>query len=90
MRISLHNALISSYKEHGKNPNYSLSFLLNSIDPGTCVAAVKLINEFSLLGETTEFEVDEKNILIVNQLFSRVDATLLEQLLWAALLLPEI
>ena len=33
MKLTVSTKLIDSYKANSKNPNYSLSFLLNSIDP---------------------------------------------------------
>lgn len=42
MRFELSKKLISAYNENGKNPNYSLTFILNSVDPSTCAAGAEV------------------------------------------------
>lgn len=89
MRMILNEKLIVAYKENGKNPNYSLSFLLNSLDPSTCTAGVELLDAFTIGGPTAEYEVDDKNFRIIQKIFGKVDAAIVERLLWIAFLLPD-
>ena len=90
MKLAVSTKLIESYKANGKNPNYSLSFLLNSVDPGVCAECIGLVDTFKLAGAAAEYEVDDKNVCVVQQLFGNVDSTTVERLLWVALLFPEI
>ena len=48
MKLALNNKLIESYKANGKNPNYSLPFLLNSVDPR---AFITITDAHEILGE---------------------------------------
>ena len=88
VRISenLHNLFISSCK----NCDYSLSFLLNSIDPNTCPECMKLVREFTLLGKEVEIEINDNNINTIQRIFGNKENALIEQLLWISILLPEI
>ena len=89
MQFELSEKLIKKYSEDSKNPNYSLTFLLNSLDLNTCVSAIKLVDVFNLQGNVITYEIDEKNIKIIKTLFKEIDNKLIEKLLWIALLLPE-
>lgn len=89
MQFELSEKLIKKYSEDSKNPNYSLTFLLNSLDPNTCASAIKLVDVFNLQGNVITYEIDEKNIKIIKTLFKEIDNKLIEKLLWIALLLPE-
>ncbi len=89
MQFELSEKLIKKYSEDSKNPNYSLTFLLNSLDPNICVSAIKLVDVFNLQGNVITYEIDEKNIKIIKTLFKEIDNKLIEKLLWIALLLPE-
>lgn len=90
MKLALNNKLIESYKANGKNPNYSLSFLLNSVDSRACAKGVGLIETFKLEGAAIDYEIDDKNIRGIQQLFGKADNGTVECLLWVALLFPEI
>ena len=90
MTLSLNQKLIESYKANGKNPNYLLSFLLNSVDPSVCAKGIGLVDTFKLEGTVIDFEIDDKNILAIQQLFGKADIGTVERLLWVALLFPEI
>jgi hypothetical protein len=90
MKLTVSTKLIDSYKANSKNPNYSLSFLLNSIDPSICADGLGLVETFKLAGAAVEYEIDDKNIRVMQQLFGNVDSTTVERLLWVALLFPEI
>ena len=89
MRFELSKKLISTYKENGKNPNYSLTFILNSVDPCTCAAGVTLIDRFVISEDKVSFEIDDNNIRALKSLFGSVDAALIEKMLWMAFMLPE-
>ena len=71
MKLALNNKLIESYKANGKNPNYSLSFLLNSVVPRACAKGVALIETFKLEGAAIDYEIDDKNIRGIQQLFGK-------------------
>ena len=90
MKLMVSTKLIDSYKANSKNPNYSLSFLLNSIDPSVCADGLGLVETFKLAGAAVEYEFDDKNIRVMQQLFGKADSTTAERLLWVALLFPEI
>lgn len=90
MKLTVSTKLIESYKANGKNPNYSLSFLLNSIDPSVCADGLGLVETFKLAGVAVEYEIDDKNIHSMQQLLGNADSTTVERLLWVALLFPEI
>lgn len=89
MRFELSKKLISAYKENGKNPNYSLTFILNSVDPSTCTAGVALMDSFVISEDKASFEIDDNNIRALKSLFGSVEATLIEKMLWMAFMLPE-
>ena len=89
MRFELSKKLISTYKENGKNPNYSLTCILNSVDPCTCAAGVTLIDRFVISEDKVSFEIDDNNIRALKSLFGSVDAALIEKMLWMAFMLPE-
>jgi len=89
MKIEISQKILSAYKNSGKNPNYSLNFILNSLDSSVCKEWVTLPDNFEFQGATFTFEIDEKNVKIVQALFGQIDTTLIERLLWIAYLLPE-
>lgn len=89
MLFELSNKLISAYSDNGKNPNYSLTFILNSVDPSICAAGVALIDSFAISEEKVSFEIDDNNIYTLKSLFGGVDAPLIEKMLWMAFMLPE-
>lgn len=89
MRFELSKKLISAYKENKKNPNYSLTFILNSVDPGTCAAGAELIDSFIISDDKVSFEIDDNNIRALKSLFGNADAILVEKMLWIAFMLPE-
>ena len=40
MKLNLNSNLLNAYKTSNKNPNYSLSFLLSSLDLNSCNLAI--------------------------------------------------
>ena len=90
MYFDLSQKLISAYNESGKNPNYSLTFILNSIDPDTCTIGMDIVEHFNLSGDITSFDIDDHNVRALKALFGNVDAMVVEKMLWVAFLFPEI
>ena len=90
MKFDLNSNLINAYKTSNKNPNYSLSFLLSSLDLNSCNLAINLVNTFSLAGNATAFELDNSNAQTIQKIFKKIDSALVERLLWIALFFPEI
>ena len=90
MLFNINQKLMDAYKQHGKNPNYALTFLLNSIDAGVCADNMELISSFVIEGDTGVCEIDESNLCAVMSIFGSAEAYLIERLLWIALLFPEI
>ena len=82
----LQNAFLSSHK----NYNYSLNFLLSSIDLNTCPECMKLIKVFELSGNRVEVEIDDSNAKAIQSVFGNTENALIELLLWTSILLPEI
>lgn len=90
MTAQISKRLISAYSTCKKSVNYQLDFLLNSLDMDTCNASMKLVEEFKLLGEAQEIVIDESNVKRIQKTFGSCNNSLIEQLLWIALMLPEI
>jgi hypothetical protein len=90
MKITISKKLLNAYSKHGKNPSYSLSFMLSSMDPDTCVEAIQLLDSFAIGGDPVDVEIDEKHIRAIASIFGSADAELILKLLWAAFLFPEI
>lgn len=90
MKFNICKKLNDLYKESNKNINYSLEFLLNSIDLNAVENAIKIIEEFKLTGGTVEVVIDENNIQLLRKYFNFIDDTLIERLLWVSILFPEI
>lgn len=82
--------LLKAYTDSKKNPNYQLDFLLNSIDMDSCNACLKLVEELKLLGDAQSFTLDENNARRIQTIFGCCDNSLIEQLLWVALMFPEV
>lgn len=90
MKFNLNSNLLNAYKTSNKNPNYSLSFLLSSLDLNSSNLAIDLVNAFNLPGEATAFELDSSNTQTIQKIFKKIDSSLVERLLWIALFFPEI
>ena len=92
MKISVCKALIDVYKESGKNHNYCLKTILDNLDYDTLGPSMKLVDSFGLVGEKAEVEIDDGSIKTISKLIGKTDdlGLLIEQLLWLALLFPEI
>lgn len=90
MCFNIKQELLSLYIDSGKNPNYSLTFILNSVDPNICAKGIEIVDHFQLSGDTVSFDIDDNNIHLLNALFGSINATLIEKLLWIAFMFPEI
>ena len=90
MQVQVSKKLIAEFAEQKKNPNYALSFILDSMNPDACVEGIKMVDVFSINGETEGFIIDAKNAKLLTQIYDEIDATIVERLLWIALLFPEI
>ena len=90
MTARISQRLLKAYTTSKKNANYQLDFLLNSMDLDTCRDSVKLVEEFKLLGDVQELIIDESNVKRIEKMFGCCDNSLIEQLLWIALMFPEI
>ncbi len=89
MKIEINQTLLTAYKSANKNPNYSLNFILNTLDPSVVKDGIDLPNSLSFQGNSITFDIDSNNAKIVQQIFGRTDADLIERLLWIAYLMPE-
>lgn len=82
--------LIKHYATSKKNPDYQLDFLLSSIDLNTCNTCLSLVEVFKLSGDAQAVILNDDNLRRIEKLFGRCDNSLITQLLWVALMLPEI
>jgi len=90
MNARISQRLVKAYAASHKNPNYQLDFLLNSLDLDTCKSCTALVEEFKLLGDAQDIVIDEDNIRRIQKAFGSCDNSLIGQLLWVALMFPEI
>ena len=90
MQVKVSKKLMAAFAEQRKNPNYALAFILDSMDPNVCVECIKMVDVFSIDGETDCITIDAKNTKLLMQTYDEIDATIVERLLWIALLFPEI
>ena len=90
MQVQVSKKLIAAFAEQRKNLNYALSCVLDSIDPNVCVEGIKMVDVFSIDGETDCITIDAKNTKLLMQTYNEIDAAIVERLLWIALLFPEI
>ena len=90
MQVQVSKKLIAAFAEQCKNLNYALSFVLDSIDPNVCVEGIKMVDVFSIDGETDCITIDAKNTKLLMQTYNEIDTAIVERLLWIALLFPEI
>ena len=90
MQVKVSKKLMAAFAEQRKNPNYALAFILDSMDPNVCVECIKMVDVFSINGETDFITIDAKNTKLLMQTYDEIDAAIVERLLWIALLFPEI
>lgn len=89
MKIAISQQLLDAYASSGKNPNYALTFLLNSLDINSASDCMALSGSFVFEGAKSELDLDAKNAQAVQMIFGSADAPLVEKLLWVAILFPE-
>lgn len=90
MKVFVSKNLNRAFSSAHKNLNYTLDFLLSSVDLDTCAECLKLIEQFKLSGDRVEVEIDESNIKTIKKIFGSTDISIIEQLLWVSILFPEI
>jgi len=90
MKFQISKSLCEAFNEGNKNYNYSLSFLLSSIELDNCSKYFGLIEEFKLGGDCVTVEIDDSNADIIRTSFDDVNNALIERLLWVSILFPEI
>ena len=90
LKVTISEELKNVFLSSRKNYNYSLNFLLSSIDLKTCPECMKLIKVFDLSGNRIEVEIDDNNIKTIKSFFGNTENALIEQLLWISILFPEI
>lgn len=90
MKFSISKLIINIYRRHDKSEGYSLDFLLSSFDPECCAEAFALFDSLNIKGEKVEIDINESTLTEIKSLFSVVDNKLMEKLLFAAVLFPEI
>lgn len=90
MKYYISNELVNLYKNSGKNLNYSLDYILSSLDSNVCKKAIELVAEVNIRGEKVAVDIDETNICEIKAIFNSNDNSLVEKLLWIAILFPEI
>ena len=90
MKVLISDSLKKVFLSSHKNFNYSLDFILSSLDLDTCSNGINLIDEFKLCGDKVEIEIDDSNIKIISKIFGNSESPLIEKLLWVSVMFPEI
>lgn len=90
MKFSVSKEIINVYRKHNKSEGYLLDFLLSSLDPECCAEAFALFDSLNTKGEKVEIDINESALSEIKSLFSTIDNKLIEKLLFAAVLFPEI
>ncbi len=90
MKVLISDNLKKIFLLSHKNPNYSLDFILSSLDLDTCSNSIMLIDEFKLCGDKVELEIDDSNIKRIRKIFGNSESQLIEKLLWVSVMFPEI
>ena len=65
-------------------------FLLSSLDHKCCADAFNLFDTLNMKGEKAEVDINESTVAEIYSIFGAVDDALVEKLLFAAVLFPEI
>lgn len=90
MKFFVSKEIINLYHKHNKSEGYSLDFLLSSLDTECCAEAFALFDSLNIKGEKVEIDINEGTLSEIKSLFSIIDNKLMEKLLFAAVLFPEI
>ncbi|MBE6748745.1 MAG: hypothetical protein E7557_05880 [Ruminococcaceae bacterium] len=90
MNIEINKKLVQLYYEEKMNINYSLDFVLSSLDKTKCQKGFNIPIYFDVEDDKIKVEIDEANINTIRKIFGEPDNILIEKLLWIAFLFPEI
>lgn len=92
MTFSVSTQLLEIFEGCHKNCDMALMTLLDSLDNNTYQGAFSSIDSFSLAGEKTEITIGVAVIKQIKQAFQyeTISDQLINELLWIAVLLPEV
>lgn len=90
MQFNVSKELVDIYCRYGKNEGYMIDFLLSSLDHKCCADAFNLFDTLNMKGEKAEVDINESTVAEIYSIFGAVDDALVEKLLFAAVLFPEI
>ena len=90
MTIKIAKRINDIYVSANKNVEYTLDFLLSSIEVDCCKKAIDAIEEFTIIGEKTSIDISDKIVGMVNKVLGCSDEKTIEKLLWIAVMFPEI
>ena len=92
MIVKVSANLLNIYKENRRNYDMALMTLLDSFDNATFQRAFSEIGTFTLLGQKTEITIGASATEQMKQAFQceEISEKLINELLWIAVLLPEI
>lgn len=92
MIVKVSANLLNIYKENRRNYDMALMTLLDSFDNATFQRAFSEIGTFTLLGQKTEITIGASATEQIKQAFQceEISEKLINELLWIAVLLPEI
>ena len=92
MIVKVSANLLNIYKENRRNYDIALITLLDSFDNATFQRAFSEIGTFTLLGQKTEITIGASATEQIKQAFQyeEISEKLINELLWIAVLLPEI
>ena len=92
MRVKISKELKQLYDTSKKEPEYSLQFIADSMDPDCCAAAAVLVQKFSISDDVCEIAISDHLVEVLKQELNlgAISNMLLEALLWVAILFPEV
>ena len=90
MRVKISKELKQLYDTSKKEPEYSLQFIADSMDPDCCAAV--LVQKFSISDDVCEIAISDHLVEVLKQELNlgEISNMLLEALLWVAILFPEV
>ena len=93
MKLIINELIINEYKKAHKNFDYALDTLMNSLDPKHYLDVYNIVSEFKIKDSNyQEVEIGEEVIERIRNEFNKnlIDSSVIELLLWVALLFPEV
>ena len=92
MVVNVSVNLLNIYKENRRNYDMALMTLLDSFDNATFRSAFSAIDAFALLGQKAEITIGAAAVEQIKQTFEceEISDQLINELLWIAVLFPEI